>query len=86
MHRFRKAGYQAIDRICDYYSSLQEKNVISTVQPGYLREHIPCELLSVLAARSDTEVNLTVTPPEEGENFEVIADDYQKFIVPGTAE
>lgn len=40
-YRFRKAGYQAIDRICDYYYSLQDKSVISKVEPGYLREHIP---------------------------------------------
>jgi hypothetical protein len=41
--RFRKAGYQAIDRICEYYYSLQERSVISRVEPGYLRKHIPCE-------------------------------------------
>ncbi|PPQ89700.1 hypothetical protein CVT25_014101 [Psilocybe cyanescens] len=63
--RFRKAGYQAIDRICDYYYSLQEISVMSKVEPGYLRKHIPMDA------------------PEEGEDFQVIADDYQKFIVPG---
>ncbi|KAF9648552.1 aromatic-L-amino-acid decarboxylase [Thelephora ganbajun] len=39
--RFRKAGYQAIDRICDYYYSLQNKPVKSNVKPGYLREALP---------------------------------------------
>ncbi|OBZ66739.1 Tyrosine decarboxylase 1 [Grifola frondosa] len=33
---FRKAGYQAIDRICDYYYSLQKLPVVAQVQPGYL--------------------------------------------------
>ncbi|KAF8160873.1 aromatic-L-amino-acid decarboxylase [Crassisporium funariophilum] len=65
IEQFRKAGYQAIDRICDYYSSLQEKPVISKVEPGYLREHIP------------------LSAPEHGEDFQLIADDYQKLIVPG---
>lgn len=40
-HSFRKAGYQAIDRICDYYNSLQERSVVPNVEPGYLRDHIP---------------------------------------------
>ncbi|KAF7789995.1 hypothetical protein EIP86_000943 [Pleurotus ostreatoroseus] len=62
---FRKAGYQAIDRICDYYSSLQDKPVASQVHPGYLREALP------------------PSAPEDGEDFQLIADDYQKFIVPG---
>ncbi|KAH9485139.1 Tryptophan decarboxylase 2 [Psilocybe cubensis] len=61
----QKAGYQAIDRICDYYYSLQNSTVMSKVEPGYLRQHIPLEA------------------PEEGEDFQIIADDYQKFIVPG---
>ncbi|KAF4620333.1 hypothetical protein D9613_000357 [Agrocybe pediades] len=65
VEQFRKAGYQAIDRICDYYYSLQEKSVVSKVEPGYLRGQIP------------------LTPPEEGEDFQVIADDYQKLIAPG---
>ncbi|GLB37364.1 putative pyridoxal-dependent decarboxylase conserved domain containing protein [Lyophyllum shimeji] len=65
VEQFRKAGYQAIDRICDYYYSLQNRPVTSNVEPGYLRQHIPS------------------TPPEKGEDFQVIADDYQKFIVPG---
>ena len=39
--RFRKAGYQAIDRICDYYYSLEQRPVVSQVQPGYLRDALP---------------------------------------------
>jgi len=65
IERFRQAGYQAIDRICDYYDSLQQRTVVPDVQPGYLRNHIP------------------ECPPEDGEDFQVIADDYQKFILPG---
>ncbi|KAF8070404.1 pyridoxal phosphate-dependent transferase [Lyophyllum atratum] len=65
IEQFRKAGYQAIDRICDYYYSLQDLPVISKVEPGYLKQHVP------------------LTAPEEGEDFQVIADDYQKFILPG---
>lgn len=40
-YRFRQAGYQAIDRICDYYDSLHQRTVLPNVQPGYLRNHIP---------------------------------------------
>ncbi|TFK44455.1 pyridoxal phosphate-dependent transferase [Crucibulum laeve] len=65
IEQFRKAGYQAIDRICDYYYSLQERSVTSQVEPGYLRQHVP------------------LTAPEKGEDFQIIADDYQKIIMPG---
>ncbi|KIM41616.1 hypothetical protein M413DRAFT_445591 [Hebeloma cylindrosporum] len=65
VEQFRKAGYLAIDRICEYHHSLQERSVLSTVKPGYLKDHIP------------------LAPPEEGEDFQVIADDYQKYIIPG---
>ncbi|PPQ98397.1 hypothetical protein CVT24_004076 [Panaeolus cyanescens] len=66
IEQFRKAGYQAIDRICDYYYSLQNRPVVPQVEPGYLRKHITATSL-----------------PEEGEDFQIIADDYQKFILPG---
>ena len=39
--RFRKAGYDAIDRICAYYYSLREKPVVAQVKPRYLRDLIP---------------------------------------------
>lgn len=38
---FRKAGYAAVDRICDYYSSLCNLPVCSAVSPGFLSEYIP---------------------------------------------
>ncbi|KAF8893891.1 pyridoxal phosphate-dependent transferase [Infundibulicybe gibba] len=65
IEQFRKAGYQAIDRICDYYYALQERPVISKVEPGYLKPLISSSV------------------PEKGEDFNEIANDYQKIIVPG---
>ncbi|KAA1472514.1 hypothetical protein DENSPDRAFT_821425 [Dentipellis sp. KUC8613] len=65
IEQFRKAGYQAIDRICDYYYSLREKPVVAEVEPGYLRRALPD------------------AAPNKGEEWQGIADDYQKLIVPG---
>ncbi|KIY66904.1 hypothetical protein CYLTODRAFT_422989 [Cylindrobasidium torrendii FP15055 ss-10] len=65
IEQFRKAGYQAIDRICDHFYSLRNKPVQASVEPGYLRALIPD------------------AAPQTGEEFENIADDYQKLIVPG---
>jgi aromatic-L-amino-acid decarboxylase len=63
--QFRKAGYQAIDRICDYHYSLRDRPVSSQVEPGYLRKALPS------------------SAPTEGQDFQLIADDYQKYIIPG---
>ncbi|KAH9967310.1 pyridoxal phosphate-dependent transferase [Russula dissimulans] len=41
VEQFRKAGYDAIDRICAYHDSLREKPVIPQVRPGYLRDFVP---------------------------------------------
>ncbi|KAI0060956.1 hypothetical protein BV25DRAFT_1827177 [Artomyces pyxidatus] len=41
IEQFRKAGYDAIDRICDYYYSLRERPVVAQVEPGYLRPLLP---------------------------------------------
>ncbi|KIJ40182.1 hypothetical protein M422DRAFT_49315 [Sphaerobolus stellatus SS14] len=38
---FRHASYQAIDRICDYFLSLEERPVLPSVQPGFLRGLLP---------------------------------------------
>ncbi|KAH6914247.1 aromatic-L-amino-acid decarboxylase [Coprinopsis sp. MPI-PUGE-AT-0042] len=38
---FRKAGYQAIDRICDYFESLGSRPVVPSVEPGYLSKLVP---------------------------------------------
>lgn len=63
--QFRRAGYQAIDRICDYHVTLRDRPVLSQVEPGYLRKALPS------------------SAPTEGEDFQLIADDYQKYIIPG---
>lgn len=39
--RFRSAGYQAIDRICDLYEKLEERDVTADVEPGHLRKALP---------------------------------------------
>ncbi|WVR04512.1 hypothetical protein IAU60_001516 [Kwoniella sp. DSM 27419] len=43
IEEFRKAGYAAVDAICDYYSSLGERPVKAEVQPGYLIDKLPTE-------------------------------------------
>ncbi|XP_006460873.1 hypothetical protein AGABI2DRAFT_185212 [Agaricus bisporus var. bisporus H97] len=65
IEQFRKAGYNAIDRICDYYYNLQSMPVKSSVSPGYLAQHIP------------------TSPPEQGEPWQQILDDYTEHIIPG---
>ncbi|KAJ9109258.1 hypothetical protein QFC21_000587 [Naganishia friedmannii] len=62
---FRKAGYQAVDAICDYYTKIREMPVNSTVEPGYLVKQLPDHA------------------PEKGEEFAVIAKDFQEQIMPG---
>ncbi|KAG8816252.1 hypothetical protein FRC17_000384 [Serendipita sp. 399] len=41
IEEFRKAGYKAIDDICEYYSSIEEYPVVSQVEPGYLAKLVP---------------------------------------------
>ncbi|KDQ18690.1 hypothetical protein BOTBODRAFT_185213 [Botryobasidium botryosum FD-172 SS1] len=41
--KFREAGYAAIDKICDYYGSLETKPVIAQVEPGWLSKALPTE-------------------------------------------
>ncbi|WVQ97896.1 hypothetical protein IAU59_005013 [Kwoniella sp. CBS 9459] len=43
IEEFRKAGYAAIDSICDYYASLRERPVKAQVEPGYLVDKLPKE-------------------------------------------
>lgn len=65
IEQFRKAGYQAIDNICDHFYNLQNLPVRPDVEPGFLAKSLPD------------------APPEKGEDFQLIADDYHKVILPG---
>lgn len=38
---FRKAAHSAIDEIIDYYDTIQDRRVVSNVEPGYLRKLLP---------------------------------------------
>ncbi|KAL5501729.1 BZZ1_3 [Sanghuangporus vaninii] len=59
------AGYQAIDRICDFYYNLEKRGPAADVEPGYLRKVLPDQA------------------PDQGEDFQLIADDYLSLIQPG---
>lgn len=83
IYRFRKAGYQAIDRICDYFYSLEEKPVMSQVEPGYLRKALPSKKLYCLLQLTALTHLFKASAPETGEDFQLVADDYQKLIMPG---
>ncbi|KAI6007661.1 pyridoxal phosphate-dependent transferase [Pisolithus orientalis] len=65
IEQFRRAGHEAIDRICEYYYTLQDRPVTARVEPGYLRRALPSEA------------------PQSGENFDLITQDYEKYIMPG---
>nr|XP_018265527.1 aromatic-L-amino-acid decarboxylase [Kwoniella dejecticola CBS 10117]OBR87685.1 aromatic-L-amino-acid decarboxylase [Kwoniella dejecticola CBS 10117] len=41
IEQFRKAGYAAVDSICDYYANIQNVPVKAQVQPGYLIDQLP---------------------------------------------
>ncbi|OWZ66171.1 hypothetical protein AYX15_02457 [Cryptococcus neoformans] len=43
IEEFRKAGYAAVDAICNYYEQLSQKPVKAEVEPGYLLEKLPSE-------------------------------------------
>jgi aromatic-L-amino-acid decarboxylase len=61
---------------------LHKRGVVSKVEPGYLRNALP--------GKVDLDLSLCVTyqttgsAPENGEDFQSIADDYQRLIIPGT--
>ncbi|KAK0537224.1 hypothetical protein OC834_000886 [Tilletia horrida] len=38
---FRRAGYAAVDAICDYYAKLDELPVQAQVEPGFLKKQLP---------------------------------------------
>ncbi|KAI9848597.1 MAG: hypothetical protein M1837_007266 [Sclerophora amabilis] len=39
--QFREAAHAAIDEICNYYDTIEERRVLSNVEPGYLRKLLP---------------------------------------------
>lgn len=43
LYRFRRAGYAAIDRICDYYTNIEQRPVVPQVEPGFLVRALPRE-------------------------------------------
>lgn len=40
---FRKAGYEMIDYICNYYETIENRPILSTVSPGYLSKLLPTD-------------------------------------------
>lgn len=66
---FRKAGYAAVDDICDYYQKLQNDSVPvqAQVEPGFLAKVVPSQA------------------PEEGEAWDIIARDYREQVLPGVS-
>lgn len=38
---FRKAAHSAVDEIIDYFDTIQDRRVVSNVEPGYLRKLLP---------------------------------------------
>ncbi|CAB4473099.1 unnamed protein product [Rhizophagus irregularis] len=43
IEEFRKRGYETVDRICKYYQELENYEVLSKVEPGYLKKVLPKE-------------------------------------------
>ena len=65
--RFRKAGYEAIDCICDYYIQLQNSNlpVYPNIAPGSIIRSLP------------------ESPPQNEEPIDDIVEDLHSKILPG---
>ena len=82
-YRFRKAGYQAIDRICDHYNTIEGKPVRPSVEPGYLRNALPGGPSSHPLFTQNTDLPVPAAPPTKGEDIEDIANDFQNLIMPG---
>ncbi|KAK9492220.1 pyridoxal phosphate-dependent transferase [Lipomyces doorenjongii] len=41
---YRRAAYASVDYIVDYYKTITERQVVSDVEPGYLRQLLPTEM------------------------------------------
>ncbi|GAA6062475.1 hypothetical protein JCM10212_000010 [Sporobolomyces blumeae] len=63
--QFRKAGYAAVDRICDYFENIESYDVVPKVEPG--------DVASMIADQA----------PEKGEDWDKIASDFDRVIMPG---
>ncbi|GAA5867568.1 hypothetical protein JCM8547_001222 [Rhodosporidiobolus lusitaniae] len=63
--QFRKAGYAAVDRICDYFENIESYDVVPSVHPG------------------DTAKLIASGPPTTGEEWDDIAKDFDRVILPG---
>lgn len=83
--RFRLVGHKAIDQICEYYATLQDRPVISRVEPGYLRKALPCRPFC-RSSSDPCSVNGSAEAPETGEDFESVMQDFQSYIMPGTSQ
>jgi hypothetical protein len=40
---FRKNAHELVDFMCEYYETLENKPILSTVNPGYLSKILPTE-------------------------------------------
>ncbi|KAG2139188.1 pyridoxal phosphate-dependent transferase [Suillus bovinus] len=58
--QFRKAGYQAIDRICEYHDTLRDRPVSSQVEPGYLRKLLPLQPPPPLKAKTSSSSRMII--------------------------
>ncbi|QRW21306.1 aromatic-L-amino-acid decarboxylase [Rhizoctonia solani] len=67
VEEFRRAAYAAVDAICDYQKSLEDLPVVAQVEPGN-------PLIGFF---------VTEEAPTKGESFDVIAKDFQEYIMPG---
>ncbi|MGE3466842.1 MAG: hypothetical protein AB7J13_07895, partial [Pyrinomonadaceae bacterium] len=38
---FRKFGYQIIDQIADYFDHIEERPVLSQIEPDWLKDNLP---------------------------------------------
>lgn len=62
---FRTHGHQLVDWMADYFGSIEQYPVKSTVSPGDIIKQLP------------------LSPPEKGESFDALFNDFQNIIMPG---
>ncbi|KAL1405947.1 hypothetical protein Q8F55_007629 [Vanrija albida] len=69
IEEFRKQGYAAVDAICEYYATLQQRTVKPDVQPGYLIKSLPCQPFAAIAADFQTHILPGITHWQHGKFF-----------------